>query len=320
LWQQVHEVDPDYPDNQQVEERAQAMIERREKMRWWGIRIGGGAIVLLMVGILVAMIARGCVSPVVLPTDTPTFTPSVTATPTLTPSPTKDIITRTSSPTPTTTPTVTDSPTVTPTRTPSPTAATPTPTHTPTPETTPKAVETNPQGSSIYAAPNSGSRVLGGIREEEEVQVLGRSAYGEWFYVRNDHGVEGFTYAPRFEWPGDYESLPVVAAPFTPVPITRTPQTGSQYTPLAMDLWDIPGGWCSEGNWYKSIFIEGHGGDGNYTYYWNGERIAGPTSESHSFEISSMGGGAVIGTGKIVSGDGQEITRELYIRVADCAQ
>lgn len=178
-------------------------------------------------------------------------------------------------------------------------------------------METDPQGSSIYAAPNSSSRVLGGIRAGEEVEVLGRSAYGDWFYVRDDQGVEGFTYALRFEWPGDYDSLPIVASPFTPVPVTITPGEGT--TTLTMDLWDIPSGRCSGGWWYKDIFIAGHGGNGVYTYYWNNERVAGPTSESYTFEIRSMGGGAVIGIAKVVSGDGQEITSELYIRVADCA-
>jgi hypothetical protein len=149
------------------------------------------------------------------------------------------------------------------------------------------------------------------------VEVLGRSAYGDWFYVRNDQGVEGFTYAPRFDWPGDFEALPVVP------PVKASPSGdngGSEYPLLEMDLWDIPGGRCSEGWWYKDIFIAGRGGNEVYTYYWDGKRVAGPTSESYTFEISSMGGGAVIGTGKVVSGDGQEIEEKLYIRVAECAQ
>jgi len=241
LWRQVREVDAGYPDTQQVEERAQAQITSKEKVRWWGIRVGGGAIGLLLLVILIVAISRSCESPAALPKDTPTLTPSPTATLALTPSPTS--ITQTPSPTPSITPTATGSPTVTPTRTPSPTPETPTPTYTPTPEITPRAVETDPQGSSIYAAPNSSSRVLGGIRAGEEVEVLGRSAYGDWFYVRDDQGVEGFTYALRFEWPGDYDSLPIVASPFTPVPVTITPGEGT--TTLTMDLWDIPSGRCS---------------------------------------------------------------------------
>ena len=84
-----------------------------------------------------------------------------------------------------------------------------------------------------------------------------------------------------------------------------------------MDLWDMSGR-CSGGTWYKTVFIEGHGGNGVYTYYWNGERVAGPTRESYTFEVHSTGG-AIIGTGKVVSGDGQVVERELFIRAPDCA-
>jgi hypothetical protein len=231
------------------------------------------------------------------PTATPTWTPSstsVTATPSLTPT-----VTATRSPTPTTTPS--------PTRTPSPT---PTPTRIPYPPATAL------QGSSIFVAPDSSSLELGAVAVEEQVSVLARSAVGQWFYVRNDAGVEGFVYAPRFEWVGDYESLPVTSG-VTPAPATLP--AGPPYASLEMDLWDIGSGWCSGGMWYKSVYVQGWGGNGSYTYYWDGERMAGPTSESFTFEVHSVGA-AIIGTGKVVSGDGQTVERDLYIRVADCFQ
>jgi tRNA A-37 threonylcarbamoyl transferase component Bud32/tetratricopeptide (TPR) repeat protein len=320
LWHQVRGVDPTYPDGQRVEERAQAMIEREKKTRWWAIRLGGGGIALILLILLVAMISRGCDGIFVRPTDTPTWTPSPTATPTLPPSPTATP-TRTPSPTHTATPTPTPSPTATPTWTPSPTATvaltitfTPTPTLTPTATLPPLAAAI--QGSSIYAAPASSSQVLGGISVGEQVPVLGRSEVGQWFYVRDDQGVEGFVYKLRFDWPGDYESLPVIASPVTPVPGPYTPPSGPPYPLLQMDLWDISGR-CSGGVWYKSVYIQGHGGNGVYTYYWNGERVAGPTGESYAFEVHSTGG-AMIGTGKVVSGDGQVVERKLYIRPPDC--
>jgi len=309
LWRQVREVDPNYPDGQRVEERAQALIERGKKTRWWAIRLGGGGIALILLVILIAVITNRCNGPWVPFLATPTWTPSPTATPTRTPSPT-----------PTATPTLTPSPTPTPTWTPSPTATvaltgtlTPTPTLTPT--GTVPALATANIGSSIYAAPASNSQVLGGISAGEQVPVLGRSAVGEWFYVRDDQGVEGFVYAPRFDWPGDYESLPVVPSGI-PKPSTYTPPPGPPYPALEMDLWDISGR-CSGSTWYKSIYIQGHGGNGIYTYYWNGEKVAGPTSESYSFEVHSTGG-AIIRTGKVVSGDGQEVERNLYVRKPDC--
>jgi serine/threonine protein kinase len=300
LWHQVREVDPDYPDGQGVEERAQALIERVKKTRWWAIRLGGGGIALILLVILVAAILRACGGEVVPPTDTPTRTPSLATMPPLTPSPTL-------------TPTWTASPTATVAL-----AVTLTPTPTPTPTATLPAPATAIQGSSIYAAPASNSQVLGGISVGERVPVLGRSAVGQWFYVRDDQGVEGFVYAPRFGWPGDYESLPVVASPVTPPPTVYTTPSGPPYPALEMDLWDISGR-CSGGKWYKSVYIQGHGGNGVYTYYWNGKRVAGPTSEDYSFEVESMGG-AMIGTGKVVSGDGQVVERKLYIRAPDCAR
>jgi hypothetical protein len=86
-----------------------------------------------------------------------------------------------------------------------------------------------------------------------------------------------------------------------------------------MNLWDLPDGTCSGGVWYKSVFIQGLDGNGIYTYYWNGEKVAGPTSDPYTFEVHSTGG-AIIGTGKVVSGDGQQIESKLYVREPDCAK
>jgi hypothetical protein len=169
------------------------------------------------------------------------------------------------------------------------------------------------QGSSIFVAPDDGSQILGGIIVGEQVLVLGRSAIGQWFYIRDDQRVEGFVYAPRFEWSGDYESLPVVAPTATPSPVMPT---GG---PLEMDLWDVGAGWCSGGMWYKRVYIEGRGGNGVYTYYWNEDVLDSSISEGYTFEVHSVGA-AIIGTGKVVSGDGQTVEKELYIKVPDCFQ
>jgi len=318
LWRQVQEVDPSYPDSQRVEERAQSMIEQQAKTRYWAIRLGGGAVALILIGILVAILIRSCGGAVVLPTDTPTWTPSPTFKATPTPAPTATSTRTPSPPTPTDTPTLTPSPTVTPTQTPTTAATlTPTPSPTPTPTSALPAPATALQGSGIFAAPDADSQVLGGVSEGEKVRVLGRSAYGQWLYVRDDRGVEGFVYAPRFEWEGEYESLPVVPATVTPIPITPPTPSGLPYSTLTIDLWDISGR-CSGGRSYKSVFIHAHGGNGIYAYYWNGSRVAGPTSESYTFEVETTGG-PVVGTGKVVSGDGQEVDKELFIRPPDCA-
>jgi hypothetical protein len=279
------------------------MLERQKKVRALAWRIGGSAVLIVLI-VLAIMIVRGCDSIIVSPSDTPTWTPTSTQTPVLIPTPT--------SPPPSDTPAPT--PTLTPTRvTPSATAtATSTAISTPGPPDVATVIHSS--GASIYAAPNSSSQELGGVPSGKQVKVLARSVYGDWLYVRYG-GVEGFTYAPRYEWEGDYELLPVKESLAVPAP--TSPSSGNA---LEMDLWDLPDGWCSGGRWYKNVFIQGRGGNGVYTYYWNGERLAGPlTNEGYTFEVYSVGG-AVIGTGKVVSGDGQEIERHLYVSVASCHQ
>jgi hypothetical protein len=50
LWQQIHRLDPDYPDSQQLEEQVQAMMMwQRKKVQRWIIRLGE-AVVLLLLG------------------------------------------------------------------------------------------------------------------------------------------------------------------------------------------------------------------------------------------------------------------------------
>ena len=173
----------------------------------------------------------------------------------------------------------------------------------------------------IFAAPDDNSATLGGVSEGEEVLVLGRSAYGQWFYVRDDRGVEGFAYALRFAWDGDYESLPKVPARWTPSSPSTPTYTPTLLTPttLTIDLWQLPStGRCEGGWWYMSVYIRGQGGDGVYTYYWNGERKAGPLSKEYTFELCNPGG-AIVGTGKVVSGDGQVAEKNLYIGAPDCS-
>ena len=193
---------------------------------------------------------------------------------------------------------------------------------TPTAPSEPSTSATATLGASIFVCPDADSQVGGGVSAGEQVEVLGRSAVGNWFYIRDGQGVEGFVYAPRFNWQGDYESLPVVEPKTLCMPDTPAPPTQeTNYDPLTMDLWENPGtGQCSDGGvWDKSIYICGHGGDGNYTYYWNGEKVGGPTSDSLSFNVHSVDA-AIIGIGKVVSGDGQVVEQELYVRVPDCAK
>jgi hypothetical protein len=142
--------------------------------------------------------------------------------------------------------------------------------------------------------------------------VIGRSpaTYGEWFYVRNDEGVEGYSHSPRFDWAGDFDTLPEVAP--TAAPVTRSPSN------LTLDIWDLPStARCVGGNWYKSIFMEARGGNGFYTYYWNDAWVGGPTSGSITFEVHGIG--AIIGNYRVVSGDGQVLADSFYVSGVECA-
>jgi len=288
---QLHSVDPHYTDSLKVEERANYMVERQRQAQRWTFFGGGTAVVILL--LLGIFAIRGCLTPTTTPTST-VPPPATTAVPPITS-------------------------TVTPTRTPSPAPTVTTPTSTPTapsPTPPPSNLATAIQGTSIFAAPDATSRELGSVSKGEQVTVLGRSAVGQWYYVRDNQVVEGFVYIDRLEWPGDYESLPVKG----PISETPAPLVSSTAQPiLQMDLWDLPGTEsCDGGVWYKSIFIQGRGGDGLYTYYWNGEQCACPTDQPCKFSVHSTGG-AIIGTGKVVSG-AEQLERELYIREPDCAK
>jgi len=206
---------------------------------------------------------------------------------------------------------------------PSPTVSTPSPSATPVPIVCePYCTATAKQDAGIFGEPNAESEKLGGVVEGEQVCVLGRSAIGRWLYIRDNQVVKGFVYAPWFNWQGDYESLPVIETTTPSAHNSPTPPVVKTYCPpLTMSLWENPGtGQCSDGGvWDKSIYICGHGGDGNYTYYWNGEIVGGPTSDNLSFNVHSVDA-AIIGIGKVVSGDGQVVEQELYVHVPDCAK
>jgi hypothetical protein len=320
LWERVCAVDPHYLDSQDVQGRARYMLDRQEankRRKRLGLIIGlvGGALLIL----LIALFASGVFSSSPQATDTPppSLSPDLVVEPTATALPqVKE---------PTDTPLEThDTPSPTTTMTPTPTlaaTASPTMTMTPTP-TGALDLATAVEPSSIFAAPSSASRELAVVEVGEQVEVLGRADAGDWFYVRDEQGVEGFAYAPRFGWQGDFEALPVQESDFTPpTPATRTPTPppAGSYPPLSIDFWQLPGTErCEPQVWRQSVWIQGQGGDGMYTYYRDGEYLAGPlTNEGFSFEVSSSAG-AIIVTGKVVSGDGQEAQKEIYIPRPAC--
>jgi hypothetical protein len=161
---------------------------------------------------------------------------------------------------------------------------------------------------------------MGGVSAGDIVLILGRSSYGEWFYVQDEEETEGFIYARRLEWEGDFESLPVIESTVvesTAAPPPSPPVYTGGYPALTLDIWPL-GGHCVQGVSHTEVYMEAHGGNGVYTYYWQNERKCGPmTNQSCTFDVNT-GGGAVPGTGKVISGDGQEVAKGLYVSSVDC--
>ncbi|MEZ4592907.1 MAG: protein kinase [Chloroflexota bacterium] len=223
-------------------------------------------------------------------------------------------------PTPTSQPTETAVASPTPTTKPTalPTATTTTVTTT---VTTDLPQATAQLSSSLYAEPDSNAQEITFISVGETVTILGRSELGEWLYVQNEAGEEGFVYGPRLDWAGDFATLPIVTetavSPST-APNSSSSCSGSACPGLTMNLYPLPGTRCETSAKYRTVFIEGVGGNGSYTYYWNNQRVGGPLANGFAFEVSSSDGSAVIGTGKVVSGDGQVKEMELFVGNFSC--
>lgn len=175
--------------------------------------------------------------------------------------------------------------------------------------------------SSLYISPDSDAQEVTFIAVGESVAVLGRSEVGEWLYVQTEAGQEGFVYAPRLEWSGEFDTLAVVTAAAASNPAANTANnfcTNSTCPTLSLTLYPLPGVRCESSIKYRTVYMQGEGGNGRYTYYWNNIKVAGPTNEGFGFEVSSPDGAAVIGTGKVVSGDGQIVETELFVSDFSC--
>lgn len=174
--------------------------------------------------------------------------------------------------------------------------------------------------SSLFISPDSDSQEVTFVGAGEQVEIIGRSKFGEWLYVLTEDQNEGYVYGPRFDYEGDYNSLQIVQT--SPPNNSSTPpaeESCSGNCPtLKLDLYDLPSPRCTEDNKFRTIYIQGRGGNDTFTYYWDGEFKAGPTSDGFGFDVSSANGSAVIGRGKVVSGDGQVVEKELFVSNFSC--
>jgi hypothetical protein len=103
-----------------------------------------------------------------------------------------------------------------------------------------------------------------------------------------------------------------------PVPIPTSPPVTKAGGPLRLDAWPVGSTCTTPGGWVAQIFVEGHGGDGLYTYTWEGQVKGGPTPNSMVFEVKSATGGIAIVGEAAVSSAGQTAEVELYVRAPIC--
>ncbi len=320
LWQQVREYDPEFPDRQNL--IGQVATRREERRKRWALlwRLGGGALAVLALAAFFAfrgggssdetlylMLTRTAAAVAVLPTETPQ--------PTETLKPTATAVPPTATDTPTSQPTATAAPTNTPTAVP-----TNTPTTEPSPAATLDARALVLEPSSIFTGPDAGSAKVAILHVDDRVDVIGRSSNSNWLYVRTGDGDQGFVFSERVQWEGDIAALPVKFGAAPPATATSPPITGSG-GPLTFNLWGLsdtirceaPG----SAAWFQTVFMEGEGGSGIYTYFWEGEPVGGPTSDSITVELHSFSA-AIIGTGMVTASDGQSTTAGLFLPNPDC--
>ena len=171
------------------------------------------------------------------------------------------------------------------------------------------------QPASIFDKPITPATELTFIDPGEEIDVIGRSENSSWLYVRDGGGIEGFVSLrlldPQFSDPID--SLPIITPDENEVPDGNG---GDEFSLLELTVTHLGGEQCDNGAWQKTVFMEGHGGNGTYTYFWNDEQ-KGPTSGSATF-IESGTQGAIIRKARVVSGDGQVKEVDFFVPAHDC--
>ena len=317
LWAQIQAIEPQYPDSANIVLQANNLLRQRRQRSDWQRRL----IILVPVLLLLVLAAFWFIrsrqnAAVAGPLPTLTAVPTATVVPATTA--VSGPIAR-----PTTTPTTLPTPTAGPTQQATampPTAMPPTavpPTAVPPTATAPNiAVVT--ADASIFAAPQSDSLELAVVAPGDEVQILGRSEIRNWLFVGNGD-VAGFIFQPLVQWDGDVASLPVFTYTDAAPDANTTPDTGGNpVTGLRLDLWPLPDTvQCSGGKWSQRVYMQGQGGNGRYRYYWQDQFLTGPTGASHTFTVTSTGG-AIVGTGRVVSEDGQSVERGLFIPIPKC--
>jgi hypothetical protein len=146
--------------------------------------------------------------------------------------------------------------------------------------------------------------------------------FPDWVYVSTVSGAAtGWMQITDLETRRELDTLPQV----TPVP-TWTPAPAASSTPTApsceggalwIDAWPVGNGVCTASGWTASVFVAGHGGNCLYTYYWEGEIVAGPQAGSTTFTVDIGGLGALVGSVSVSSGS-ETVKASVYQDAPDC--
>jgi len=99
-------------------------------------------------------------------------------------------------------------------------------------------------------------------------------------------------------------------------PATTTPPSPAICTggPLRLEAWPLDRTWTS-GGWTVTIYARAYGGDCRYTYVWERQVVAGPTSGATTFEVKTRHG-AMVGEVSVTSA-GQSAEVGLYVPPPD---
>jgi len=131
------------------------------------------------------------------------------------------------------------------------------------------------------------------------------------------------TWTPAFTpWPeptSTPDPTPIPALSVTPMPVPL-PTRARVVTPLTIDF-GLNNKWCLSGDSYVPEFtIWAQGGDGKYTYYRDIDLIGGPTEGEVTYQVTWTACGGAPGTFFVRSGDGQEASKEFWIRPPGCCR
>ncbi|MBX3057411.1 MAG: protein kinase [Anaerolineae bacterium] len=188
---------------------------------------------------------------------------------------------------------------------------------------TPESQTTALDAATIFCGPDVTYQAVKDIPAGTVVQVVGRWNNRSWLYVRDTSNAEGFVAARFFDFPSDkILSLPIMppkadcASTITGTPPTPVIASATPAAALRLDIWPIGDGRCDGATWIRDVYMQGQGGNGTYTYFWNNVLMGGPTSGSVTFEVRGTGS-TFNGTGRVTSG-GQSVETILFVPGITC--